>query len=90
MKLRSKLRLAYLVWLLGGSFFVLFSIYVSMWFLAPLLALFIGTALFVLLLRCPRCRKPVTNNPIRILGVELWLSTPWMPRRCSRCGSDLD
>jgi len=41
---------------------------------------------WVVLRKCPQCKKPIFHNPVRFLGVEMHVWTPWVPRRCSRCG----
>jgi type IV secretory pathway TrbD component len=90
MKIRTKLRFSYLVWLLGGILHILLILYVSKWFLVTFLVLFFGIALYTISLKCPNCKKPVINNPIHIFGMEIWLTTPWMPKKCSKCGNDFE
>ncbi len=90
MKLRTKLRMAYLIWLVGGLSLLLLVLFVSNWFMVTLLGLFLGVAFYVMNLKCPNCKKPVLNNPIHIFGIELWLTTPWMPKKCTKCGHDLE
>jgi hypothetical protein len=90
MKLRSKLRLAYLIWLIGGFLHILLVLYVSKWFMTTFLILFLSIALYTMFLKCPSCKKPVLNNPIRVFGTEFWLTTHWMPKKCSKCGYMLD
>lgn len=90
MTLRGKYRFLVVAWLLtaasilfltgeaGGRFFLLF-----------VAAAFFG--LLISTLRCPRCRKPVTYNPITKIGkVEIFAWTPTMPKKCTRCGLMLD
>ena len=58
-------------------------------FMLTFFMLFIALGFYTMSLKCPSCKKPVLNNPIHIFGVELWLTTPWMPKKCSKCGYDL-
>jgi hypothetical protein len=90
MKIRTKNRITALVWFVGGLLNLWLILKLSQWFLISLFTLFILVALYSLSLKCPKCGKPVLNNPIRVFGVELWLTTPWVPKKCTRCGQDLE
>lgn len=89
MKRRAKLRLAFLIWFIGGFSHLILVLYVNKWFMLTFFMLFIALGFYTMSLKCPSCKKPVLNNPIHIFGVELWLTTPWMPKKCSKCGYDL-
>lgn len=90
MKIKTKIRLSALSWFIGGLFLMFLSLYLTRWFIVFLIGLFLFNAFFVMSLKCPNCQKPVLNNPIRIFGLEMWLTTPWMPKKCSKCGHDLN
>jgi len=89
MKIKTKLLLAYIVWLFSGLLLLYLSIFIDSIFIIILIILFASEAVFVMLLKCPKCKKPVLNNPVNIFGTEVWLTTPWMPKYCSKCGNDL-
>jgi len=84
------MRLAYLIWLGGGFSHIFLVLFINHWFMISFLILFLCIAFYTMSLKCPNCKKPVLNNPIHIFGLELWLTTPWMPKKCSKCGYDLE
>jgi hypothetical protein len=88
-RLRAKLWMAYLAWFIGGFLHLLLVLYISKWFIITFLFLFLVIAFYVISLKCPYCKKPILNNPIHIFELEIWLTTPWMPKKCSKCGHDL-
>jgi hypothetical protein len=55
------------------------------WFPIPFFGIVIACGGYTLLLRCPKCRKPI--------GITYWgpiqISHPWAERICSKCGFDL-
>jgi hypothetical protein len=90
MTIRMKFHIAMLTWLVGGLSLALATLLLSRYFLISLAVLMLTVGGFCLALKCPKCRKPVLNNPIRILGIELYVVTPWIPRKCTRCGAELN
>jgi len=96
MKIRTKFRIL---------FFSLFFFGISSGFLSyiinPEFIPLFGLALFFLIgisainLRCPNCNKPVLYNFYPNLsklfyGKEKWLWTFWVPRKCQKCGTEIN
>lgn len=90
MKLRTKLRLSYLLWFTAGPALLLLVLYVSTWFLVAVVTLFLSVAVYTMSLKCPGCGKSALYNPIRFMGIEIPWVTAWIPKRCSRCRRNLD
>lgn len=86
---RSKYRIAICIWLIGGSVFLIGTIYLTNYFLITLLALFATVGIYTLSLKCPNCGKRVLYNPVRILGKEFYIWTSWIPKKCTRCSRNL-
>jgi hypothetical protein len=55
---------------------------------AVLMAGVLVFGLLALSVRCPGCGKNVTYNPLFGDPDGLWVYTPWVPRKCPRCGYD--
>jgi len=87
--IRTKYRIAILIWFIGGSVLLLGTIYLTQYFLVPLLILFCAIGIYVLSLKCPNCRKRVLHNPVTIMGKEFNIWTSWIPTKCTQCGRDL-
>jgi hypothetical protein len=45
--------------------------------------------LFAFLARCPRCKAPVLLRPFSVFGMEFYVWSIVMPRRCRHCGEAL-
>ncbi len=86
---RAKVWAAFLIWLGVGALLLLGALYVHQGFVLALVFLQLVVGLYVMLLRCPRCKKPVLQNSIGVLGREVFIWTPWVPRCCTRCGEPL-
>jgi hypothetical protein len=88
---RTKYRIAIFLWLVNGSALGLGTVYVSDYFIIPLLFfLMLVIGLYTILLRCPHCAKRVLYNPFTFLGTTIWIWTSWIPKRCTRCGKELE
>lgn len=75
---------------LGGGIASLLLAFAGMyWLLIPILTASSVAGLGTFLLRCPKCHKAALNNPMTLLGVEIYTFTPWMPEECTRCGEPL-
>lgn len=75
----------------AGLLLIWLGVEVSQWFLVPLLLLvIISGVVLVQQFRCPNCNKPVLINPIRVLGTEIWIYTVLPPKKCSKCGTELN
>jgi len=86
----SETRIVNICWFLGGFVIGLSAMYVSIWFGPGLFAYALLIHRWFVSIKCPQCEKPVGWNPIRICGVTLleWW-TPWVPKKCRKCGTDL-
>jgi hypothetical protein len=73
------------LWIFGGAIFLALFLYYSNLFLIPLFLLFILTGVGMLSLTCQYCGKPIHNNPVRFFGWEIYMWTPWVPKKCSKC-----
>lgn len=90
LKLRTKFRVAICIWFIGGPILILLTMYVSELFLIPLIGLLFLLGGYTMLLRCPKCSKPVLYNLIEIFGIKMNVWTSWIPKQCSQCGTELD
>src|SRR5262249_31326653 len=52
---------------------------VSQWFVLLLFLIVGSIAIYLIRVKCPTCGKPVLYNPIRFLGVSVWIWTCWVP-----------
>ena len=87
--IRTRYRIAISIWLTGGSILLLGSLYVTRYLIVPLLMLFGVIGTYALSLKCPNCGKRVLYNPVRLFGKEFYIWTSWIPKECTRCGTDL-
>ena len=90
LKLRKKFRIAIITWLIGGVLLALGAVYLT----ENLLILFILLALiaggYCLSLKCPSCGKAVLHNQVNIFGSELYIWTAWIPKKCTKCGENIE
>ena len=70
-----------ILWIPLGFFFGYLVLEIGVYFLIPLFLLFFSVGIYTLLVRCPKCGKPVFYNYF------FW--SPWAPRKCRRCGYKL-
>ena len=89
MSIKARVYLAEFLYFLLGVPAAFLAVSGSSLFLTASLAILLAVGIFTLLQRCPRCRKPVVNNPVRVGPIELWMFTPWVPNECSKCGYPL-
>jgi DNA-directed RNA polymerase subunit RPC12/RpoP len=69
----------------------LLASYISQWFIIALFVFIIAWTISAhYLLKCPKCGKNVFVRPIKIGGIEIRLGTPWIQKKCSHCGAELD
>ena len=91
MKLKTKNIIAFISWIITGFVIIAIAIEkdnVYYGIMVPVLALIFGV--YIRSLKCPNCSNPVVENSVRIFGKELNRVTVWVPRRCSKCGHDLE
>jgi hypothetical protein len=87
--MRKKLCILYIIWLISGSILGLASIYISKYFIIPLIFTCVTIGCFAMSIRCPTCKKPVLKNKIKLFGYELIIWTSWMPKTCTQCSRKL-
>ena len=88
--MRKKLVILLIIWFVGGFILGIATVEISELFLIPLLLLALVLGLWINTMKCPKCGKPVTYNPIKIFGVNIYFWTPWIPKKCSKCGHELN
>lgn len=89
MSLSMKLRLAFLIWIVGGFALGVTAVTVSSYFFIPMGLLFVGVGLFTLNLRCPHCNARVLITPVNAFGLRVPAATSWIPRKCPNCRREL-
>lgn len=87
--IRTKYRLSMITWFISGAILSLGAIYISEYFLIPLIIVLFIVGLYTLSLKCPSCGKRVLHNPVKILGMEFYIWTSWIPKYCTKCGEPL-
>jgi hypothetical protein len=88
-RVRFKFRVVVVLWFLLGSAFLIMSMYISNYFIIPLLLVTAMLGMYSLSLRCPNCGKPVLHNHIEIFGIDFYIWTSWIPKKCKKCGVEL-
>jgi hypothetical protein len=86
-RVRFKFRVVVVLWFLLGSAFLI--MYISNYFIIPLLLVTAMLGMYSLSLRCPNCGKPVLHNHIEIFGIDFYIWTSWIPKKCKKCGVEL-
>lgn len=87
--IRTKLVIALCSWFVVGFALLVLTVEVSKLFLVLLFLFMAFIGFYCMFLKCPNCGKCATQNPVKILGVELYVFMPWIPERCSKCGTEL-
>ena len=90
MKIRTKRNLLIIAWFVIGLPLLFLAVEVSNLFLIPIFGLAIFVSSYTFTLRCPECKKPVSENPVNVFGKEIWMYTPWIPYLCSKCGHRIE
>lgn len=88
-RMRNRVRLTMLLFVSNGLALLLAAHVFSELLLIGLVVLLVVCGLYTLALRCPHCGNPVVYNQTNFLGVRMWMYTPWVPDKCSRCGNPL-
>lgn len=88
--MRKKLVIIILVWFIFALILGSAMVFLSELFIIPLVILMFILGYIGFNMRCPKCGKPVTYNPIKIFGVNIYFWTPWIPKKCSKCGHELN
>jgi len=87
--LRRNYRIIVALWFVLGSVLMIGSVYVGEYILILLLLFTVAIGVYCLTLKCPSCGKSVLHNPVKILGNDLYIWTPWIPKSCAKCGEKL-
>jgi hypothetical protein len=88
--LRKRFRTIVTLWFLLGSLLLLSSMYIGGYSLIFLFLTALVFAIYCISLKCPSCGKAVLHNPIKIFGVEVYIWTAWVPKKCTKCGERLE
>lgn len=89
MTVRAKFRITLMVWMVSGFILLFGTVYLTEYFLVPLIVVAFMFGVYCLKLKCPNFGKPVLHNPIKIFGTEMHIWTSWIPKKCSKCGKEL-
>lgn len=87
MNLRTKLWISIVMWFVSGSLLGLGALYLTEYFLIPLIIVAILIGNYCLYLKCPNCGKHVLLK--RVSGTKLYFWTACIPDRCPKCGIKL-
>ncbi len=90
MKIRTKHTLLTIMGFGIGFPLGILAIEVNNLFIIPMFVLIIALGSFEFTLKCPRCNKPVIENPVTFFGKEVFRYTPWIPYLCSKCGHKIE
>jgi len=90
MTLRSKYRTLVWCWLLIAFLSLIGAMYITGYLEILLILTTLAIGGYSLSLKCPSCGKRVLYNPIKILGLEFYTWTPWIPKNCTKCNKELD
>ena len=75
MTVRAKFRATLLLWMVSGLIFSFGTVYLTEYFLVPLIVVAFMFGVYCLKLKCPNFGKPVLHNPIKIFGTEMHIWT---------------
>ena len=89
LSVRARYRLALITWFVSGAILSLGAIYISEYYLIPLIITLFIVGIYTMSLKCPSCGKRVLHNPVKILGIELYIWTSWIPKFCTKCKKPL-
>jgi len=90
MNLKERFRIAAILGIINAVILGLVLIYAAYYFLIPFISLFFLIGFFSLSLKCPRCKKPVLRDRLTVFGLEFYIWTFWIPRKCAKCGNPLN
>ena len=89
MNIRAKYRLLLIFWLASAASLGLGLLYITEYFIIPLAIVTFVIGGYCVFLKCPNCKKPVLNNPIKLLGISLNVWTLRIPKNCTKCDTEL-
>lgn len=89
MKLRHKYWFANITIFIGVIIESLLAGYISWLFVLCVLPTIIIVGRYAYFDKCVICNKYVLENPL-YEGSKIWLWTPWLPKKCTKCGNALD
>lgn len=89
--IRKKYRLIWITIIVSSVIFSVLTVQLSQYFLIPWIFI-IGIIGFLLnTLKCSCCQKPVLYKPSKLLGkYDVIISTPWIPKNCTKCGEPIN
>lgn len=90
LSVRQKSRRLNFAWFGGGLALGLGALFWSVYFVIPLLLLFVVVVVLSLTwIRCPKCEKSARMREVRLGRIKLLAPQGFTENRCSRCGADL-
>ena len=90
MKIKTKVILLDVAFILGVFAIGEMIFSVSVWFAILFFLLPLGANWYVMRWKCPSCNRSIMDRPVHFLGIEFSVATLRVPRRCNRCGYDLN
>lgn len=72
-----------------GTVFGLGSMYLTEYLFILFILLFLIVGCYTFTLKCPKCGKCVLHNPIKLFGIEFYIWTSWVPKKCTKCNFNL-
>ena len=88
--LRKRFRTILVLWFLFGSLLLLSSMYIGSYSLLLLFLTALVFAIYCISLKCPFCGKALLHNPVNLFGMEIYMWTAWIPKKCTKCGEKIE
>jgi len=90
MNVKNKLRMATVIWFVGGLLLIVSAFQINPWLVGPLIiVLLVIVNIFSHRLKCSNCGTSVLLARFDVFGREIWFWSSKMPDRCRKCGYDL-
>lgn len=90
LSVKQKSRRLDIAWFGGGLALGFGALFLSMYFIIPLLLLFaVVVVLSLTWVRCPNCKKSARVRELRIGRMKLLVPQGFTEKNCSRCRADL-
>jgi len=86
---KTKIILLHSTWMIAGCILGLFSLYVTEYFLIPLIGTLLAVGTLAMSVKCSQCGKPVLKNEVKIFKWRIPAWTSWFPEYCPKCHNKL-
>lgn len=87
--IRSKYRLSLLVFFANWVGFGFLALYINPLLCIPVFLVVFACGFYSMNLKCRICNKPVLYNPVNNFGIKMYVYTPTIPEKCTRCGTPI-